>query len=224
MCPSSIFTGKCTVSSRRGFFRTSSIPPSRFKRFPARSICSRATSKGLYSFAFAMRTASQYLTDIEGGAEYGRPLLNIVFEVRAGDSQPPPTNVSAASILRSHDPILGRIDDVPRLIPAEETHDVLQRGLHRARPLSRDRGGNMWRHHQILQVLERTVERPAFLGVRVRPPRVEGRAERRMGFQMVEQVVFHDELAAGDVHEDRVVLHMDEEPTVHQALRGESQG
>src|SRR5207245_1123840 len=84
-------------------------------------------------------TASQYPRDIEGGGEYGRPLLNIVFEVRAGDSQQPPGNVSAASVLRSRDPILGRIDDVPRLLPAEETHDVLQRGLHAARPRSRDR-------------------------------------------------------------------------------------
>src|SRR2546426_826554 len=45
-----------------------------------------------------------------------------------------------------------------------------------------------------------------------------------MGFQMVEQVVLHDELPAGDVHEDRVVFHLDEEPTVHEALRGAGQG
>src|SRR2546425_13214264 len=45
-----------------------------------------------------------------------------------------------------------------------------------------------------------------------------------MGFQMVEQVVLPDELAAGDVHEDRVVFHLDEEPTVHEALRGAGQG
>src|SRR5712691_11372043 len=101
MCPSSIFTGKCTVSSRRGFFRTSSIPPSKFSLFPARSICSRATSKALYSFAFAMRTASQYPRDIEGGGEYRRPLLNIVLEVRAADSHPPPDNPRAASVDRS---------------------------------------------------------------------------------------------------------------------------
>src|SRR2546430_11420659 len=223
MCPSSIFTGKCTVSSRRGFFRTSSIPPSRFKRLPARSICSRATSKGLYSFAFAMRTAP-ISEGYRRWREYRRPLLNIVLEVRAGDSQPPPAHASAASVPRSHDPVLGRIDDVPRFLPAEEAHDVLQRGLHRARPLSWDRGGDMRRHHQIRKVLERPVERPALLGIRVRPPRVQGRAELRMGFQMVEQVVLHDELPAGDVHEDRVVFHLDEEPAVHEALRGPGQG
>src|SRR5437867_10228412 len=159
MWPSSIFTGKCTVSSRRGFFRTSSIPPSKFSFFPTRSICSRATSNGLYSCAFAMRTASQYLTDIEGGGEYGRPLLNIVFEVRGRDSQPPPANASVATVPRSRGRIVGRIDDVPRLLAAEEPQYVVQGRLHRGRLLPGDHRRDVWRHHDVGKVLERTMKR-----------------------------------------------------------------
>src|SRR4051812_28386842 len=45
--PSSIFTGKWTVSSRRGSRRTRRMPSSRFRRSAARSNCRCATSHGL---------------------------------------------------------------------------------------------------------------------------------------------------------------------------------
>src|SRR3954469_485845 len=49
--PSSIFTGKWTVSSRRGSPRTRRVPSSRLRRSAARSNCCCATSQGLIRVA-----------------------------------------------------------------------------------------------------------------------------------------------------------------------------
>src|SRR2546430_6656177 len=61
------------------------------------------------------------------------------------------------------------------------------------------------------------MERPSMLRVRVGPPDIEGRAESGMGPQMFEEIVFEDDLTAGDVHENRVVLHRREERAIDEA-------
>src|SRR5438034_10008343 len=77
----------------------------------------------------------------------------------------------------------------------------------------------MRRHDDVRKILERTMERPSLPGVGVCPPRVEGGPKPRTGLEMFEQIVFDDQLAAGDVHEDRVLLHARQEATVDEALR-----
>jgi len=55
--------------------------------------------------------------------------------------------------------------------------------------------------------------RPSFVSGYVH--HVSRAAKPRTGFEMFEQIVFDDQLAAGDVHEDRVLLHARQEATVH---------
>src|SRR5213593_327326 len=72
--PSSIRTGKFTVSSRFGCLRTSSNPGSSLRRLPTRSICRWATSNGLrVSFGFsAIRTRLLWQAPDFKGEEVGR--------------------------------------------------------------------------------------------------------------------------------------------------------
>src|SRR5439155_315347 len=124
---------------------------------------------------------------------------------------------SATPFLRGRMHVLLRLDDVPRRLPAEEPEHVVQGGLHRVAALARDRVRDVRRHEDVREFVERTVERPSMLRVRVGPPDIEGRAESGMGPQVFEQIVFEDDLTAGDVHEDRVGLHRREERAIHEA-------
>src|SRR2546429_598705 len=86
--PSSILTGKCTVSSRRGFFRTSSMPPSRFNFLPTRSICVRAISNGFnVSFGFDIQTPRRpmvYVDEVPRVGTFALKASVLILSVCAG--------------------------------------------------------------------------------------------------------------------------------------------
>src|SRR5438445_6216623 len=218
--PSSILTGKCTVSSRRGLFKTSRSPESKFNFLPARSICSRAMSKGFsVSFTFTMRHASRTSDRCPRWPRVEPSAFKDCARSCANDShRPRPKNDSAAQVLGCRLRIIRWIDEVVRFLTAKEPQHVIQRGLHRAPSLARDEGRDVRRHDDVRKILERTMERPSVLRVGVCPPRVEGGPKPRTGFEMFEQIVFDDQLAAGDVHENRVLLHACQEDTVHETL------
>src|SRR6266480_5885594 len=113
--------------------------------------------------------------------------------------------------------VLLRPDDMAGRLAPEEPEHVIQGGLHRVAALAQDRVRDVRRHEYVRELVERTMERPSMLRVRVGPPHVEGRAESGMGPQVFEQIVFEDDLTAGDVYEDRVGLHRREERAIHEA-------
>src|SRR5207245_5346881 len=110
-------------------------------------------------------------------------------------------------LLRGRTHVLLRPDDISGRLPAEEPEHVVDGGLHRLPPLGWDRPGDMRRHDDVREFVERPVERPTAIRIRIGPPHVEGRAERGMGPEVVEQGVLDDQLPAGDVHEDGVRFH-----------------
>src|SRR3989441_10761937 len=85
-----------------------------------------------------------------------------------------PEDGSTAAVLGCRLRIVRWIDEVVRFLAAEEPQHVIQRGLHRAPSLARDKGRDVRRHDDVRKILERTMERPSFPRVGGCPPRVEG--------------------------------------------------
>src|SRR3989304_5519977 len=174
--PSSIFTGKFTVSSRFGVLKSSIRAGSRPRRFPTRSICFFAITNGLRSSrAFAMLSVPCRRHKCKGGRR--RQKGGYKSYALSSDG----SGASAGRAFRGVRGV-GHVPQRPTIQPGLEVVDGRMEGDH---PLWGDVPGHVGGSEEVRQFVERVRERVS-RAFRIPPPDVRGGGERRDGPEVLE--------------------------------------